>query len=109
LLILLCSCNTSVEKSNDYLNQFNDEVFAIINQPEKIKVLKKRELEKYKKTGDRLYLISSEYCGLFTHHDKYSGYVKKIAALYFIFFLVFLLKEKKYLFSMNRFIDSILL
>ncbi|MDR6923730.1 MULTISPECIES: tetratricopeptide repeat protein [Chryseobacterium] len=71
LVILLCSCTSSVEKGNDYLYKFNDESFAMINQPEKINALKKRELEKYKKTGDRLYLISSEYCGLFTHHDKF--------------------------------------
>lgn len=71
LLFLLSSCTTSVEKGDDYLYKFNDEVSAITNQPEKIKALGKRELEKYKKTGDRLYLISSKYCGLFIRHGEF--------------------------------------
>jgi len=65
LFYLFCSCNTSGQDGNDYLYKFNDEVSAVKNQPEKVKALEKRELEKYRKSGNRLYLISSKYSHLF--------------------------------------------
>jgi len=69
--VLLYSCNTSSQKGDNYLYKFNDELSAVIYQPDKIKKLEKREFEKYKKTGDRLYLISSTYCRFFIHSGDY--------------------------------------
>ncbi|KPE49909.1 tetratricopeptide repeat protein [Chryseobacterium indologenes] len=65
--ILLASCNTSRHDGDNYLYKIHDEVSAAGNKPQKIMKIVNRELEKYKKSGDRLYLISSKYCDLFNY------------------------------------------
>lgn len=54
------SCSSS-EEGNEYFNSINEELSPIRENPKKIKVLYERELQKYKKTGDNKFLLSSKY------------------------------------------------
>lgn len=63
--ILLYSCTSDQENSNRYLEGINQEISGIYQQPKKIDSVYKRELNKYKKSHDDLYLISSKYVEFF--------------------------------------------
>ncbi|WP_223606298.1 tetratricopeptide repeat protein [Chryseobacterium sp. OSA05B] len=64
--VIIVSCSSSEkDEANNYFYNINEEVSNVANNPEKIKALHDRELEKYKDTGDRKYQIGSRYIELF--------------------------------------------
>ncbi|SFN40285.1 hypothetical protein SAMN05421594_2606 [Chryseobacterium oleae] len=72
-LLLICglSCESSINHDADvYFSVISDEVTKIRGKVQKVKALKNRELEKFKRTRDRKYLISSKYVELFYYFDK---------------------------------------
>ncbi|MDH6252961.1 DNA-binding CsgD family transcriptional regulator [Chryseobacterium sp. H1D6B] len=70
MFLSAASCHSSKEAENKYLYDINGEVSTVIYKPTKIKALHDREAEKYKKTGDKKYLISSRYIDLFYYYNS---------------------------------------
>ncbi|MFP3593502.1 helix-turn-helix transcriptional regulator [Chryseobacterium sp. SIMBA_038] len=73
----LYSCHS--QNDNEYFYQLDKEYTALNNDREKIYGLYIKENEKYKKTQDLKYLISSKYIEMFLYPDNRS---KKISLIY---------------------------
>lgn len=71
--LLVYSCNSRREDGNAYLQQLDKEVSAFYLEPKKINDIYRRELAKYKKSNDDLYLISSVYVQFFADYYKMDG------------------------------------
>lgn len=78
--LLLLSCE-SKKQGNDYLYAVNTELSPLKGNQEKVEDLYKRELDKYKKTGKEIYLISSKYVELALYGDP-SLRLKQIPMVY---------------------------
>ncbi|MCT2561885.1 tetratricopeptide repeat protein [Chryseobacterium herbae] len=66
LLLLLISAIFCHSPQKDYAEEyFSSLTDELLTQPKKAQAVKNRELAKYKKTGDRKYLIGSRYAGFY--------------------------------------------
>ncbi|SHF72088.1 tetratricopeptide repeat protein [Chryseobacterium vrystaatense] len=63
------SCTFKDDRFNEYFNQIDQQSTSLINQPKEIIKLSDKELEKYKKTGKKEYLISSKYTKMYLFRD----------------------------------------
>ncbi|MDR6404645.1 MULTISPECIES: tetratricopeptide repeat protein [Chryseobacterium] len=64
LFFLTNSCFPAIEKPDDYFYAINKKVSAVVDEPEEVKKIYTRELQKYKKYRTKKYLISSKYVEL---------------------------------------------
>lgn len=78
-ITIITSCESS-KKDNDYLQSITDEIsFHQKENPEKVKEIYNRELQKYKHNGKKIFLLSSKYVEL----SLYAGErLKQIPMMY---------------------------
>ncbi|WP_223608221.1 hypothetical protein [Chryseobacterium sp. OSA05B] len=85
-LLLICGLSCESPKNDDadaYFKAINDKVTQISSHLPKVMAMRNRELEKYKQTQDRKYLISSKYVELFfLFSDANGDQIKQIPIVY---------------------------
>lgn len=80
LSLIMLSCE-SKEEGNEYLHTVNTELSPLKGDQKKVEKLYRRELEKYYKTGNEIFLISSKYVELALYGDP-SMRLKQIPMVY---------------------------